>query len=150
MESDESHLVKVDPGGTFEQFLEQAEGRLGFRPAGVYLKGTRVLAVEDLEEDDQLTCCRVPRGAATPGPAAAPAAAAAASPAAAPAPVPGVLNVKVSSQDDDINLRLKLSTRLVKPTRQSPTARACQARSLTAHQTRVYRSASCLTGSGST
>jgi|TARA_B110001469_G_C9489878_1_gene245171 hypothetical protein len=114
MESDESHLVKVDPGGTFEQFLEQAEGRLGFRPAGVYLKGTRVLAVEDLEEDDQLTCCRVPRGAATPGPAAAPAAAAAASPAAAPAPVPGVLNVKVSSQDDDINLRLKLSTRLVK------------------------------------
>ena len=58
-ESDESHLVKVDPGGMFEQFLEQAESRLGFRPAGVYLKGTRVMAVEDLEEDDKLTCCRV-------------------------------------------------------------------------------------------
>ena len=120
-ESDESHLVKVDPGGMFEQFLEQAESRLGFRPAGVYLKGTRVMAVEDLEEDDKLTCCRVPRGAATPSPAAAPAAVPAAAPAAssaaaaAPAPeLAGVLNVKVSSQDDDINLRLKLSTRLVK------------------------------------
>ena len=119
-ESDESHLVKVDPGGMFEQFLEQAESRLGFRPAGVYLKDTRVLTVEDLEEDDKLTCCRVPRGAAaTPAPAAPPAAATAASSAAAPsaAPAPelaGVLNVKVSSQDDDINLRLKLSTRLVK------------------------------------
>ena len=46
-ESDESHLVKVDPGGTFEQFIEQAESRLGFRPAAVYLNGTRVMSVED-------------------------------------------------------------------------------------------------------
>ena len=31
-DSAEAHLVKVDPGGTFERFLEQAESRLGFRP----------------------------------------------------------------------------------------------------------------------
>ena len=110
-ESDESHLVKVDPGGTFEQFIEQAESRLGFRPAAVYLNGTRVMSVEDLEENDKLTCCRVARGAAAP--AAAPAASATA-PAAAPAPADGVLNLKVSSQDDDIHLRLKLTTKLVK------------------------------------
>ena len=52
MDSDESHLVKVDPGGTFEQFIEQAESRLGFRPAAVYLNGTRVMSVEDLEENE--------------------------------------------------------------------------------------------------
>ena len=34
--------------------------------------------------------------------------------AAAPAPADGVLNLKVSSQDDDIHLRLKLTTKLVK------------------------------------
>jgi hypothetical protein len=112
MDSAESHLVKVDPGGTFEQFIEQAESRLGFRPAAVYLNGTRVMSVEDLEEGDKLTCCRVARGAAAP--AAVPAASSATAPAAAPAPADGVLNVKVVSQDDEISLRLKLTTKLVK------------------------------------
>ena len=112
MDSDESHLVKVDPGGTFEQFIEQAESRLGFRPAAVYLNGTRVMSVEDLEESDKLTCCRVARGAGAP--AGAPAASATA-PAAAPAPADGVLNLKVSSPDnDDIYFKLKLTTKLVK------------------------------------
>ena len=112
-ESDESHLVKVDPGGTFEQFIEQAESRLGFRPAAVYLNGTRVMSVEDLEENDKLTCCRVARGVAAP--AAAPAASATA-PAAAPAPADGVLNLKVEGPppEDDIHLRLKPTTKLVK------------------------------------
>jgi small ubiquitin-related modifier len=108
-DSAEAHLVKVDPGGTFERFLEQAESRLGFRPTAVYLKGTRVQSVEDLEEDDKLSCCKTLHGKENAAP----------SSASAPAPTgasadPNILNLKVVSPGDEMHLRVKQTTKLIK------------------------------------
>ena len=118
--SDESHVVKVDPDGPWESFMDLAEARLGFRPAAVYLdSGDRVQDVGDLEQDDKLCCCRVLRGAPVPAPTQAQAPASASTPAgsAGSAAVPtesNVINIKVVSQQDEIHLKVKKTTKLSK------------------------------------
>ena len=54
----EAELLKVEPNADTDTLLGQIEERLGFRPAAMFLNGTRVTNASDLEEGDKVRCDR--------------------------------------------------------------------------------------------